>query len=121
MKKGQLNNANPFAEKLRRDYMVQSGENLSVTLEEAGIGPRLRKILEKEEIRTLGDLSLFSEKELLSARGMKPKYMEQIKKALSAFGLTLNIRLREMPPEEFREIYPQIDRIKQLAARFDCW
>ncbi|MBP5093942.1 MAG: hypothetical protein J6332_07835 [Abditibacteriota bacterium] len=115
MKNEQLNNANAFAKELRKDYMVHSGENLSVTLEEAGIEPRVRKVLERREIRTMGDLSLFSEDELLHSRGMKPKYMGQIKKALSAFGLTLNIYLFELPPRDFAEIYPQIEDVKDTV------
>ena len=106
---------NPFAADMRIDYNIRSGAQLSMTLEEAGLTPRLRKILHKRRIFTLEDLSLRTREEVASFERMTPERAEEAERTLSAYGLTFNRHIEEMSPEELEVLYPGIRYARKEA------
>jgi len=66
----------------KQDALIIGTETLSFST-------RTMNVLEKNEIRTVGDLIKFSEEELNNLEGMGEKGIKEIKKAAGNFGLTL--------------------------------
>lgn len=62
---------------------------LSLSVNELNLSVRTRNCLDKEEILTLGQLTNYSEKDLLKIRNLGKKCATEIKSCLSEYGLTL--------------------------------
>ncbi|MBP5093941.1 MAG: hypothetical protein J6332_07830 [Abditibacteriota bacterium] len=110
-----ISRVNLFAAEMKIDYNIRSGAQLSMTLEEAGLTPRLRKILHKRRIFTLEDLSLRTREEVASFERMTPERAEEAERTLSAYGLTFNRHIEEMSPEELEVLYPGIRYARKEA------
>ncbi|MBP5093938.1 MAG: hypothetical protein J6332_07815 [Abditibacteriota bacterium] len=104
---------NSFAAEMRRDHALRCKDRFSRTLEEAGFEPRLREILGGKKVKTLEDLSLFSEEELLETEGIEPADVRTIRSKLSDAGLALNPPLSSRSPEEFKELWPGFRKIRK--------
>lgn len=65
------------------------GDKLETAVESFAFSTRTMNVLEKNNIKTLRDLSSFSEKGLSELEGMGEKGLKEIRKAIGNFGLTL--------------------------------
>jgi len=72
----------PGSENTREDIM-------STGLESLGFSTRTMNVLEKNNLKTIGELTAMSEEEIMTLEGMGEKGIKEIKKAAGNFGLTL--------------------------------
>jgi len=68
---------------------AEQGEALKTRVEDLELSPRTAKVLTNEGIRTVGGLARKHEEDLLEINGLGEKGINEIKKALSNFGITL--------------------------------
>ena len=68
---------------------AEQGEALKTRVEDLELSPRTAKVLTNEGIRTVGGLARKHEEDLLKINGLGEKGINEIKKALSNFGITL--------------------------------
>jgi len=67
----------------------ENTEVLKTRIEDLELSPRTVNALEGANIRTVGGLARKKEKDLLDIEGLGPKSVQEIKRALSNFGITL--------------------------------
>ncbi|MFA5871271.1 MAG: DNA-directed RNA polymerase subunit alpha [Parcubacteria group bacterium] len=95
-------NDEKLEEPAAKEVAVQPDENMlganeaepkqdakSIGTETLSFSTRTMNVLEKNEIKTIGDLIKFTEEELNGLEGMGEKGIKEIKKAVGNFGLTL--------------------------------
>lgn len=66
-----------------------SAEAMKTRIEDLDLSPRTVSALENANIRTVGGLARKKEKDLLDIEGLGPKSVQEVKRALSNFGITL--------------------------------
>ncbi len=66
-----------------------ASEALKTRIEDLELGSRTVSALEKANIRTVGGLARKKEQDLLEIEGLGPKAIQEIKRALGAFGIVL--------------------------------
>lgn len=68
---------------------VDSAEALKTRIEDLELSSRTVSALEKANIRTVGGLARKKEQDLMEIEGLGPKAIQEIKRALGAFGIVL--------------------------------
>jgi DNA-directed RNA polymerase subunit alpha len=71
------------------EMTAEQGDALKTRIEDLELSPRTAKALTNEGIRTVGGLARKHEEDLLEISGLGEKGINEIKKALSNFGITL--------------------------------
>ncbi len=72
---------------MKQDVLPEEARGLS--LEEAGLSPRIAKCLESAGIKTLGDVCSWTESELLELKDFGRASLRELKKKLVLYGLSL--------------------------------
>lgn len=92
---------------------------LSTTVGVLGISSRARNALRYEGINTLGELVRKTERDLLKMLNMGKKQVGQVKESLTAYGLTLGMKVKEVKVKQTSALSLNEAMIKLLGDAFE--
>ena len=78
---------------------TQLNENLLRSVDELDLSVRAENCLQAANIKSIGDLVMKTEAEMLRTKNFGRKSLKEIKELLAEMGLTLGMKLENWPPK----------------------